>query len=101
MIRFDVVKNGSVYPMAIDFEYHFGSDGRRSTVAILTDKTEKSIAVGMCTKDSRDSDVKEKSRKIALKKLLINVGAPKDIRTQIWNGYFSRSPKYTAFKASV
>lgn len=99
MIRFNVGIDNSV-PMAIDFEYHM-IDNRRMTIAKLHDIETGAEFAGVCRQDSRDRDVKEKSRKIALKKVIDSLGLTKNIRKQIWNGYFNRSAKYNLYKNTV
>lgn len=93
MIRFDVVADNRSVPMSIDFRY-VSVDGRRMTIAHLYDDETNDCFVGSCVLDSRDRDNKEVARKTAMKNLMNSVNISREIRTQIWRGYFNRSPKY-------
>ena len=94
MIRFNVInKNSESVPMALDFCYNTNNNRRRTTV-ILQDMNSLDSYSSSCVLHTRDKDVKEVARKIALKKVMSVLGLDRNIRRQIWSAYFSRSPKF-------
>lgn len=100
MIRFNVKALGVTVPVTLDFTYH-QVNGRRLTIASVLDDGTGEKFIGYCLKDSRDTDNKEVARKTALKKLMASASFEKEIRKQIWNGYFGRSKKYLSRQVSV
>jgi hypothetical protein len=84
MIRFNMDNK----QLAIDFSYDH-VDGCRITIAkILDDKQVESI--GFAAQDSRDRDVKEVGRKIALRRLMTTAKYNRQERTAIWKAYHTR-----------
>jgi len=84
MIRFDMDGKN----MAIDFTYD-RVDGCRITVAKILDESEVKF-LGFATQDSRDRDVKEVGRKIALRRLLTTSKMNRSERTKVWTAYHNR-----------
>jgi|694.fasta_scaffold07513_16 NADPH-dependent glutamate synthase beta subunit-like oxidoreductase len=84
MIRFDMDGKN----MAIDFTYDMAS-GSRITIAKILDENNVQY-LGFATQDTRDRDVKETGRKIALRRLMQNNKMSRRERTIVWTAYHNR-----------